>query len=185
MPQKVVYCTKDDIQRIIKRIQFSDTTKVTLSDIGYYIDTICGMIDGELRKLGATLPLNETSNPITMGILKTLATYGSASLAESAVWGAVGNKGESNYAEVLQNKFDVLLKNIQENPMMLSDIVTSSVRHMKSNTEDMNEGEADEGDEVFTKTRIDDFKKNNKILSPSEKDSPDGTITGGIDRTRV
>lgn len=184
MPQKVVYCTKDDVQRMIKRVQFSDTSKVTLSDIGYYIDTICGMIDGELRKLGITLPLNETSNPITMGILKTLAAYGSASLAESSVWGASGNKGDSNYAKVLQDKYDKLLESIQLNPLMLSDVVTATVKHMKSDTEDMNVGEAKEGEEIFTKKHIDDFRDEEKIPSPSEKDSP-GTITGRVDRTRV
>ena len=185
MPEKTVYCTKDDVQRLIKRVQFSDVTKVTLSDIDYYIDSICGIIDGELRKLGITPPITQAVSPISVGILKTLAAFGSASLAESSAWGAAGNKGESNYAKVLQDKFDKLLESIQMNPSMLSDVVSASIHHMKSDTEDMNEDGVNEGNEIFTKKHITDFKEDHKLLSPSVKDGSADTITGEIDRTRV
>lgn len=178
-----VYCTRDDVQRWVKRVQFNDTSKVTPSDIDFYIQSISNIVDGELRKLGVTLPV-ASSATVSMGVLKTLVSLEAASQAEQTVFFG-GNKNESSHGEWLHNQYLALLEQIQNNPSMLSDIVTASVRHMKSDTEDMNVGGTKEGDEVFTQKHIDDFKTDHKVLSPSELDSPSDTITGSVDRTRV
>jgi hypothetical protein len=184
MAEITVYCTKDDVQRWVKRVQFSDTTKVTPSDIDSYIQTVSGIVDGKLRKIGIALPIS-SSCKISMGILKTLVSYEVASLAEQTVFFGA-NKNEASHGIWLHNQYIALLEQIQNNPCMLSDVViTGSTGYMRSSTEDMNEGGAKEGEEIFTKKHIDDFKVDHKVLSPSELDSPEGTITGQVDRTRV
>lgn len=183
MAEKTVYCTKDDVQRWVKRVQFSETSKVTPSDIDTYIEMASNIVDGELRKLGVALPVSADAK-VSMGILKTLVSYEAASMAEqSANFGT--NKNESSHGKWLHDQYLALLEQIENNPCMLSDLVTASVRHMKSDTEDMNVGEAKEGDEIFTEKHIKDFKDDNKILSPSEKDTSTETITGEVPRTRV
>ncbi len=183
MAEKTVYCTKDDVQRWVKRMQFNETSKVTPSDVDAYIEMASNIVDGELRKLGITLPISASAK-VTMGVLKTLISYEAASMAEQAAnFGT--NKNESSHGKWLHDQYLALLLQIQENPCMLSDVVTASVRHMKSDTEDMNEGQAKEGDEVFTKKHITDFKDDHKILSPTEVDSPAETITGDVPRNRV
>lgn len=183
MAEITVYCTKDDVQRWIKRVQFSETSKITPSDIEQYIQSVCGIVDGELRKLGITLPISADAK-ITMGILKTLVSYEAASLAEnSAFFGS--NKNETSHGAWLHTQYTTLLEQIQSNPCMLSDVVTATVKHLKSDTEDMNVDGSKEGDEIFTEKHISDFRDSNKISSPSEKDSSTDTITGQVDRTRV
>jgi hypothetical protein len=119
-----------------------------------------------------------------MGILKTLVSYEAASLAEQTVFFGA-NKNETSHGKWLHDQYLALLESVQNNPCMLSDVVTSTVKHMKSDTEDMNENGSKEGEEIFTKKHIDDFKSDHKVLSPSELDSPEGTIAGQVDRTRV
>lgn len=183
MANQTVYCTKDDVQRWVKRVQFSDTSKVTPSDIDQYVQSVSGIVDGELRRLGITLPI-ASSAVISMEILRILVSYEAASQAEQAAnFGS--NKNESSHGKWLHDQYLALLGNIQNNPCMLSDVTATTVIHMKSDTEDMLEGGTKEGDEIFTKKHIDDFKLDNKVLSPSEVDSPEGTITGLVDRTRV
>lgn len=180
---ETVYCTRDDVQRLIKRVQFSESSKVTPSDIDSYIQSASLVIDGELRNLGISLPIVSNA-PISLGILKILTAYEAASIAEqTANFGA--NKNESNHGKWLHDKYVELLDQIKSNPSMLSDVLAASVRHMKSDTEDMNVDGAKEGDEIFTKKHIDDFRDNQKILSPSEKTSTVESITGIPDRTRV
>jgi len=183
MAEQTVYCSKDDVQRWVKRVQFSTTTKVTPSDVDHYIQAVSNIVDGELRKLGVTLPISSAAK-VSMGILKTLVAFEAASLAEqNAFFGT--NKNESFHGKYLHDQYLALLKQIQDNPMILSDVVTATVKHMKSDTEDMNVGEAKEGDEVFTEKAIKDFKEEHKVLSPSEKTSDTESITGTIDRTRI
>lgn len=184
MAEKTVYCTVADVQRWVKRVQFSDTTKVTPSDVDQYIQSVSNIVDGELRKLGVTLPI-DASATVTMEILKTLVAYEAASLAEQTANFGGGNKNESSHGKWLHDQYLALLEQIQTNPCMLSDVITASVRHLKSDTEDMNEDGTKEGDEIFTKKHITDFKEDHKVLSPSEKDGTTETITGEVPRTRV
>ena len=65
MAETTVYCTKDDVQRWVKRVQFSDTTKVTVSDIEEFIELVSATVDGELGRLGVSLP-------VPSGALKSL-----------------------------------------------------------------------------------------------------------------
>lgn len=183
MAEVTVYCSKDDVQRWVKRVQFSDTSKVTPSDVDHYIQAVCNIVDGELRRLGVTLPLDSTAR-VSMEILKILVSYEAAALAESAAFFG-GNKNESSHGKWLHEQYLALLTQIQQNPSMLADIVTASVQHMKSDTEDMNEDGTKEGDEIFTRKHIIDFKDDYKELSASEKDSSSETITGQVDRTRI
>ena len=183
MAEITIYCTVDDVQRWVKRIQFSETTKVTPSDVNQYIQMASNILDGELRKLGITLPVNASSK-VTVGILKTLVSFEAASMAEqSANYGA--NAKESTHGKWLHDQYVALLESVKSNPCMLSDIVATSVRHMKSSTEDMIEGGTEEGNEIFTKQKIDDFRDENKISSPSEHDSNSDIITGQIPRDRI
>jgi len=183
MGQVTVYCALADVQRWVKRVQFSDTTKVTPSDVDHYIQAVSSIVDGELRKLGVSLPVS-SSAVVSMEILKILVSYEAASIAENNVFFA-GNKNESTHGKYLHQQYLDLLKQIQDNPLLLSDVVTTTVGHMKSDTEDMNVGETKEGDEIFTEKAIEDFKEEHKVLSPSEKTSTTESITGTIDRTRI
>lgn len=183
MPEITVYCAVTDVQRWVKRVQFSTDTKVTPSDVDSYIQTTSLIVDGELRKLGITLPIGNTAK-ISLGILKTLVSFEAASYAENAAFFG-GNKSESDHGKYLHDQYIALLEKIKENSSMLSDVVSATVKHMKSDTEDMNIGEENEGDEIFTEKGIKDFKEEHKILSPSELTGVDESITGTIDRTRV
>jgi hypothetical protein len=183
MAEQTAYCAKDDVQRWVKRVQFSESTKVTPSDVDYYIQVASEIVDGELRKLGITLPI-DSSAKVSMGILKSLVAFEAASMAEAAVFFG-SNKNESSHSKWLHDQYVALLGQIQSNPSMLSDVVTASISHMKSDTEDMNVDGTKEGDEIFTKKHIDDFRDNQKVLSPSEKSSVSESITGTIDRTRI
>ena len=183
MAEQTVYCSKDDVQRWVKRVQFSDTTKVTPSDVNDFIQIVSNIVDGELRKLGVSLPVSSSAK-VSMRILKTLVSLEAASFAEQAAFFS-SNKTESTHGKWLHDQYLELLKQIQNNPLMLSDIVTGSVAHMKSDTEDMLEDGTKEGDEIFTKKAIDDFKNNNKILSSSEKSSESASITGEIPKDKI
>jgi len=183
MAEVTVYCTRDDVQRWVKRVQFSDTSKVTPSDVDFYIQSVSNRVDGYLRNLGVTLPIVSGAK-VSLEILKILVSFEAASLAEQAAFFGT-NKNESAHGKWLHDQYLELLSDIQANPSMLSDLVTSSVRKMESDTEDMNEGGTKEGDEIFTKKHIDDFRDDYKQLSPSEKDSTTDTITGVVPRTRV
>jgi hypothetical protein len=184
MAEKTVYCTKDDVQRWVKRVQFTDATKVTPSDVEFFIQQASNIVDGELRKLGVTLPVSADAK-VAMGVLCTLVSYEAGSMAESAANFGGGNKNESSHSKWLHQQYLDLLAQIQNNPCMLADVVTATVKHMKSDTEDMNENGAKEGDEIFTQKHIGDFVDNNKIPSESEKDSSSETITGEVPRTRI
>ncbi len=184
MGQVTVYCSKEDVQRWVKRVQFTDSTKVTPSDVDHYIQLVSNIVDGELRKLGITLPVSSSAK-VSMEYLKTLVSIEAASIAESNVYFA-GNKNESTHGKYLHDRYLELLLNMQTNAStVLSDVVTGSITQMKSNTEDMNVGNSKEGDEIFTKKHIDDFRDNNKVYSPSEKTSTSESITGRIDRERI
>lgn len=183
MAEKTVYCTMADVQRWVKRIEFAANTKVTPSDVDTYIQAASNIVDGELHKLGVTLPVPSTA-AVSMEVLKLLVSFEAASWAEQAAnYGS--SKNASTHGEWLHTQYSNLLEQIQQNPSLLSDIVTGSVAHMKSDTEDMNVGEPKEGDEIFTEKSIDDFRDSFKILSPSEKASEPESITGEVDRTRI
>ena len=178
-----VYCTVEDVQRWVKRTQFTEESKVTKLDVNFYIQTACSVLDGELVRLGVSLPV-PTSATRTMQLLKTLTSLEAASLAESAVVFG-GTKAESLHGTYLHTKYLDLLNTVITNPGMLSDVVTGSVAHMKSTTEDMLVGGTKEGDEIFTEKAILDFVTESKVLSASEKTTTEGSITGNIDPTRV
>lgn len=184
MAEKTVYATKDDVQRWVKRVQFTNDTKVTISDVDNFITLVSATVDGELGKLGVTLPVPSTA-VASLAVLKMLVSLEVASMAENAAFFGGGNKNESNHGKFLHEQYLALLEKIQTNPMMLSDLVTGTVKHMKSSTEDMNEDGAKEGEEIFTKAHIDDFRDNEKVLSPSEKTSPSESITGKIPKDRI
>jgi len=180
MAERIVYCAIEDIQSLIKRVQFSDTSKVTTSDIAKYIRQVSNLVDGELRKLGVTLPIS-TSATSTLEVLKLLVSYEVGSMAETiANFGA--NKNESGYGKWLHDRYLELLEQIKSNPQLLPDIVVGGINYMKSSTEDMNDGEINHGNEIFTKEHIDDFRDDNKIYTHSEDVSDSETITGDISR---
>jgi hypothetical protein len=183
MAEKTAYCTMADVQRHVKRVQFSDTSKVTAGDINSYISAVSGIVDAELRKLGVSLPIASTAT-ISLEFLRNLVAFEVAAWAEQAsFFGA--NKQESSHGEWLHKQHENLLLLMQQNPCVLSDVVTSTIRHMKSDTEDMNVDGTKEGDEIFTQKRIDDFRDDHKQLTPSEKTSTTESITGEIPRTRI
>ncbi len=153
-----VYCTVDDVQRWVKRVQFSETSKVTKADVDTYIQSMSAVLDGELRALGFTLPI-ASSAKITMGILKLMVSYEVASQAEQAAnFGT--NKNESSHGEWLHKQYDNLLQKIKDNPAMLSDVVRAGVNYMKTSTEDVGPCQ-----EAFPEQRVADFIQKNKTGS--------------------
>jgi len=183
MAERTVYCTLDDVQRWVKRVQFSDSTKITPSDINVWIQLESNIIDGELRKMGITLPISSSAT-ISLNVLKLLISFKVAALAEqTANFGA--NKNQSGHGKWLDKQYLNLLSQIQQNPCILSDVVTVSIKHMKSDTEDMLEDGTKEGNEIFTKKHIDDFRDAHKVLSPSEQTSTSESITGEIPKSKI
>lgn len=142
-----VYCTKDEVQRWVKRVQFGSDTKVTLADIDSYIQSISAVVDGELRALGFALPIPSTAK-VTMSILKLLVSYEVASQAEQAAnFGT--NKNESKHGAWLHQQYLDLLGSIKGNPAMLSDIARSSVGYIRT--------DADDKQEAITAEHVRDF----------------------------
>lgn len=181
MSNLISYCAIGDVEKHIKRLEggFTDTSKVTKENVLSYIDEISRIVDGELRELGISIPIGNTAT-VTLGVLKTLVSLETASWAEEAVYYSA-NKREPSHSVRLHERYEALLTLIKKNPAgMLSDVVSGSTSHMKSSTEDMNEGEVNEGDEVFTKKHIDDFRDNHKIPSESEERADDDIIDGAI-----
>ncbi len=183
MSNLISYCNVDNVNQHVKRLEsqggFTSDSKVTKENVLSFIDQISRIVDGHLRSLGVSIPIPNTAT-ISLGILKTLVSLEAASWAESeAFFGS--NKKESTHAEKLHERYEKLLAAIQANPSgMLADVVTGNTSYMKSSTEDMNEGQPNHGAEIFTKEKIDDFRDDHKILSPSEEDSNTDIITGNI-----
>lgn len=180
MVAQIPYCNVIDINRRVKRLEggFTDTSKVTVQDVKNMIDEVSIIIDGELRGMGVSIPISNAAKK-SLAVLKTLASLETASWAESAVFFG-SNKTESTHAERLHERYEALLNAIKLNPAgMLPDVVTGSINHMRSSTEDMNKGGTKHGEEVFSKEHIDDFVNDNKIPSASE-DVSNYEITGNI-----
>jgi hypothetical protein len=183
MAEQTVYCTKDDVQRWVKRVQFSEQSKVTPSDVDFYIQVVSAIIDGELGRIGVTLPVPYSAKK-AQSVLKSLTSFEAASLAEQAAnFGA--NKNESAHGKWLHDKYLELLEQIKTNPHMLGDVVVGTCSYMQNSRDGVFEGGTKEGEEIFTKQRIDDFVSDHKVLSPSEPGSMPDTITGLVPRTRV
>ncbi len=163
----VTYCIVDDVQRFVKRKKFTDDSVVTIQDVNAWIDQVSALVDAELAGLGYSIPISFAAKQ-SRKLLGLLVSYEVASMAENAVYFSA-NKNESTHGEFLHKQYEDLLAKIKAIPRMLPDVARGVKDYISSTTEDMNEGEVNHGDEIFTKERIDDFVLNNKVYSPSEE----------------
>lgn len=141
------YCSPADVQRIITRFQFTESTKITSDDVSKFIENKYYEINGVLSKVGITLPVSGTA---ALAALKEINALGAGGMVETYL--ILGQEPNSSHrGEFLTKQYKERLQQIAINPNILYDAAQYDNR-LASTTED----ELDR-DRAFPASNIDEF----------------------------
>ena len=137
------YCSVSDVQRLVQRVQFDASTKVTITGIEQFITEKFYEMNGWLRKAGLTVPIVVTATA-ALDILKRVNAYGAAALTERVlITAAVAQTGRAeDRGKVYNDLYEDWIQRILEFPGMLYDAPQGEVRLINS-TEARLTGDAD------------------------------------------
>ena len=149
------YCSVADVQLLVKRFQFSTSTKITTLDVEEHIKEKHYEILSVLKRAGIALPI-PSSAYTAVDILKRVNAYGAAGIVEQILVLAAEPKGSAR-SEWFEKKFMDWLDRIAANPQLLYDAPQAEAR-MVSSKESVSDGSV-----AFPEADIQDFIDTTKI----------------------
>jgi len=119
------YCTSTYVQIYVKRVQFSESTKITPQDVENYSENISRQMDAQLSTKGLTVPVNVVSSPLSYALLQDICALGSAALTERIASYTGSARSPSEHADILFEQYKLRMQELLDDPSMLSDALYS------------------------------------------------------------